>query len=143
MSGLTGFGFSGVAFADAAVTKMNPQIQDIGADLRCPTCGGLSIVESSSAQSLAMRAEIESQLIQGKSKSDILRYFTDRYGEWIMRKPDFQSKVGFFVWVIPIAGLIFGPLILIFGLKKSRNREMADLDSIRNAIEKFVLRGQA
>lgn len=114
----------------APVTQLNPKVREVGEELRCPTCQGISILESETPQSNAMKAEIERQLAQGKSKREILAFFQQRYGDWILRKPDATSGLGFWVWAIPVAGLLLGPLVLIVALRRSRassERERAEM----------------
>lgn len=74
---------------------INPKIEDVAKELRCPTCQGISVLESGTLQSIAMRTEIEKQLIDGKSKQEIISYFKKTYGPWILREPDIDSPVGF------------------------------------------------
>ncbi len=157
MIGLTTFGLSAVAMAQAEsngvkneqlivktpvetseMIQMNPKLKEVAEELRCPTCTGISVIESGTPQSVAMRAEIERQLLQGKNKKEILSYFKERYGEWILRQPDSTTGVGAWIWGIPIAGLALGPFVLIFSLKKSKKRELEDRVQIKLALEDFI-----
>ena len=155
---LSVFGLSGVAMAQAAVdvsppppvdafaksvggavsVQINPKVREVGEELRCPTCQGISVLESGTPQSLAMRAEIERQLSEGKTKDQILDYFKDRYGEWILRKPDSRSTFGFWVWAIPVGGLVAGPALLVLGIKRSRQREMSERNEIIDQLRSFL-----
>lgn len=132
---LVAFGFSGTAMAAEETNKARMQysqeLLDIGNELRCPTCQGVSILESETAQSTAMRKEIERQVNDGKSKDEILKFFRDRYGEWILRQPDTSNTFGKAIWLIPSVGLVVGPAWLIFAIRSSRKRE----DEERTAIE--------
>lgn len=129
--GLTAFGFSGLSYSqqDPSTTKTehtlakpdvpNAALLDVAKELRCPTCLGMSVMESDTPQSVAMRQDIERLLSQGKSKDEILSYFKKRYGVWILRKPDAQSTVGLLLWIFPIATLLLGSLFLFYKIKKS------------------------
>jgi len=132
---LVAFGFSGTAMAaeesNKARMQYSQELLDIGNELRCPTCQGVSILESETAQSTAMRKEIERQVNDGKSKDEILKFFRDRYGEWILRQPDTSNTFGKAIWLIPSVGLVVGPAWLIFAIRSSRKRE----DEERTAIE--------
>jgi cytochrome c-type biogenesis protein CcmF len=130
------FGFSGVAFAADETGKArllySQELLDIGNELRCPTCQGVSILESETPQSVAMRKEIERQVTEGKQKAEILSFFRQRYGDWILRQPDKDSSFGKTVWALPALGLILGPLWLISAIRSSRRRE----DDERSEMEK-------
>ena len=144
------FGLSGSAFAaeeaskSAAVEKvdpvlqLDPQLRDIGNELRCPTCQGVSILESDTPQSRAMRMDIERRLANGEDKQAILRYFKERYGEWILRKPDSESAIGKWIWSLPIAGLLAGPVVLVLGLKNSQKRNDAEREEIARQLKAFI-----
>ncbi|MES2614522.1 MAG: cytochrome c-type biogenesis CcmF C-terminal domain-containing protein [Bdellovibrionota bacterium] len=118
------FAYSGIAKAqttpEPVPTQIDAKLLDVGKELRCPTCLGMSVIESETPQSVAMRAEISNQLAQGKSKEEIINYFKNRYGAWILRQPDFMSSYGFFIWIIPIVVLIAGPLFILFKVRKSQ-----------------------
>jgi cytochrome c-type biogenesis protein CcmF len=136
-------GMSTVALAEtpdsnAAVNRLDPRLVEVGKELRCPTCQGLSILDSNSAQSIAMKKEIESQIELGKSKDAILDYFRERYGVWILREPDSKSGMGLTIWSIPIAGLILGPAVLVFALRRKRRIDLAAEQEIIAEINNYI-----
>jgi cytochrome c-type biogenesis protein CcmH len=85
--------------------------RDVAGDLRCPTCTGLSILDSDAAFSVQIKNEVRVQLSQGKNKDDILRFFTERYGPWILRAPP-TAGVHLWAWILPVAALIVGGLVI-------------------------------
>ncbi len=115
--GITFFGLSGVVYAQPV-----PQttIEEVGQDLRCPTCLGMSILDSETPQSVAMKHEVEKLIAEGKTKSEIVDYFKERYGSWILREPDSSTLFGKLLWGIPIAGLIIGPFLLLWKLRPKK-----------------------
>ena len=117
---------------------INPKVEEIAKELRCPTCVGLSVLESGTLQSVAMRTEIEKQLSEGKSKTDIMNYFKKAYCSWILREPDSNSSIGVIIWGIPILGLIFGPIFILLGLRNSKKRQMLEEEELVNEIKKFI-----
>lgn len=139
---LVAFGFSGTAMAaedsNKARLQYSQELLDIGNDLRCPTCQGVSILESETPQSVAMRREIERQISEGKKKDDILRFFRERYGEWILRQPDTGNNFGRALWIIPSVGLILGPAWLIFAIKASRRREEEERLAIASELRAYI-----
>jgi cytochrome c-type biogenesis protein CcmF len=134
------FGFSGTALADEAKARLqySQELKDVGEELRCPTCQGVSILESDTPQSLSMRREIERQISEGKKKDEIVRYFRDRYGEWILRKPDSGSAFGTTIWLIPSVGLVAGPVLLVWAIRTSRRREMLERESLEKELREFI-----
>lgn len=116
--GLTVFGMSGVAYAKNALS-----VEEVGQELRCPTCLGMSIMESETPQSIAMRAEVGKLLQEGKNKEEIISYFKDHYGSWILREPDASTPLGKILWAIPIFGFIAGPFVLMWRLARNNSHK--------------------
>jgi cytochrome c-type biogenesis protein CcmH/NrfF len=99
--------------------------KDVASDLRCPTCTGLSVLDSDAAFSVQIKNEVRSQLAAGKSKDDILKFFTERYGPWILREPP-KEGVHLLAWVVPLAVLIFGPILIFIFVWKRTPRTSGD-----------------
>ena len=102
----------GVAFAQDIM--LDPQVFDIGNELRCPTCVAESVGESNAAIAREMRQIIQEQLDEGRTRSEILGYFQDRYGDWILLSPP-RRGVLLLVWLLPVAALLVagGGLVLL------------------------------
>ena len=91
-------------------TSLNQDVfKDVAADLRCPTCTGISVLDSDAPFSVQIKNEVKQQLSEGKSRSQILEFFTDRYGPWILREPP-KEGVHLWAWIVPLGFLLFGPL---------------------------------
>ncbi|MBF0441779.1 MAG: cytochrome c-type biogenesis protein CcmH [Oligoflexales bacterium] len=104
--------------------------REIAGELRCPSCNGLSILESDADFSLQIRKEVEKQIAKGKSREEILGFFEDRYGTWILRSPS-SKGLQMFLWWIPFFILAAGPAVLYAyyrGLIKPQNAAPAMSD---------------
>lgn len=110
-----GAGFIFQSNASAKEEDLSPakrkEYLEIAGQLRCPTCTGLSVLDSSAGFSEQIKDQVMKQIELGKSHQEILDYFVDRYGPWILREP---PKDGFnlLAWALPIALLIFGPFFI-------------------------------
>jgi cytochrome c-type biogenesis protein CcmH len=93
--------------------------KDISDDLRCPTCTGLSILQSDAQFSIQMKEAVREQVLTGKSKQDIMKFFTERYGLWILREPP-SKGVHMLAWIIPGALLLLGPFLIWFFVWRKR-----------------------
>lgn len=104
---LIAISFTGPLFGDEATEN---RIREIAHMLRCPTCQAMSVKESDAGLSLNMKQRIRELLAEGKSEEEILQFFVDRYGEWILRSP---KKEGFslLLWTLP--GLIILVTVLL------------------------------
>ena len=135
---LTTFAFSGAAFCSGEVFQFSPQLQEVGGLLRCPTCQGVSVLESETPQARAMRGEISRRLDEGQSAPEILAYFETRYGDWILRSPRATSLHGLLLWGIPIAGLTAGPLALAALLARANRRATSRRRAMETAIRAYL-----
>ncbi len=96
--------------AQADVATEDPlerQTLDIAKDLRCAVCQNQPVSESNADLARDMRVIIREQLKQGKSREEIVQYFVDRYGDYVLMNPPKHGS-GFLLWVLPLAA--FGVL---------------------------------
>ena len=93
-------------------TVLEARVRAVASELRCPVCQGESIQDSPSALAQEMRAIVREQLAAGKSPEDVKRYFTDKYGEWILLRP---RAVGWnvLVYVLPLLALLLGIAVVM------------------------------
>lgn len=93
--------------------------RDVANELRCPTCTGLSVLESDAKFSVQIKDEVRKQMEAGQPKEKILEFFSQRYGPWILRKPPTEG-VNALVWWVPVLLLIFGPILVWFFLWRKK-----------------------
>ena len=93
-------------------TVLEARVRAVASELRCPVCQGESIQDSPSALAQEMRTIVREQLAAGKSPDDVKRYFTDKYGEWILLRP---RAVGWnvLVYVLPVIALLVGAAVVM------------------------------
>jgi cytochrome c-type biogenesis protein CcmH len=137
-SGLTVLSLTGfvmvcfVSLALGATTAdQEARVREIASQLRCPICQGLSVGDSPSELANEMRTLIREQLQQGKTSAEVLDYFAQRYGEWILLAP---PKHGFnlVIWVLPFVLLPVGAAAVYVGARRwVRKSATAELPSQR------------
>jgi cytochrome c-type biogenesis protein CcmH len=111
----------------ATAADVETQVREIAQQLRCPVCQGLSVGDSPSELAHEMRAVVREQLEQGKTRAEVLDYFVQRYGEWILLAP---PKHGFnlVIWILPFVLLPIGALAVYAGSRRwVRNRPVSPL----------------
>jgi cytochrome c-type biogenesis protein CcmH len=101
----------------ASPADMEAQVREITLQLRCPICQGLSVADSPSELANEMRTLVREQLQQGKTSAEVLDYFAQRYGEWILLAP---PKRGFnlVIWVLPFVLLPLGVATVYLGARR-------------------------
>jgi cytochrome c-type biogenesis protein CcmH len=108
--------WSYVLLVSPSQESLDQRVHDVASQLKCPVCQGESVADSPSTISQQMRGVIRQQLQQGQSEQQIIQYFVSRYGNSILWSP---PKQGFtlLAWVIPIAILLGGALLLVLVIR--------------------------
>jgi cytochrome c-type biogenesis protein CcmH len=108
-------------------------LPDLEDEVMCPICGtllGLSRAPAAERQRVFMRRLIA----EGKTGQEIKDALVAEYGPQVLALPD-DEDTNFFVYVVPLAGLILGALAVLWAaIRWRRNRgegPASDRDDIR------------
>jgi cytochrome c-type biogenesis protein CcmH/NrfF len=92
------------------------RVEHLAGELRCPTCAGQSVADSTSPVAASMRSEVAQQVRAGRSDGQILGWFRGRYGDAIVLAPPTHG-LGWILWLVP--GLV---LLVSIGVVLWRRR---------------------
>ncbi|MGH7390614.1 MAG: cytochrome c-type biogenesis protein [Candidatus Rokuibacteriota bacterium] len=98
-------------------------VHEIAARLRCVVCQNLSVADSPSEMANQMRGVVRERLAAGETPEQVVQYFVDKYGEWILLEP---RRRGFtlLVWIVPpiavVAGLAVVAALLVRWTRRGR-----------------------
>ena len=109
----------------APVTEdpLERQMLDIAKDLRCAVCQNQPISESNADLARDMREIVREQIQAGKSREEIMNYFVERYGDYVLMNPPKRGP-GAIVWLAPLALLL---VVGVSGFVFLRNRLKPEL----------------
>ncbi|GAV22418.1 cytochrome c-type biogenesis protein [Carboxydothermus pertinax] len=87
-----------------------------------PDFCGMNLADCPASSAEEMRNQIKQMLEQGKTKQEIIKFYTDIYGTKILAEP---PKSGFFatVWIIPAVAVIAGGILALTVVKNRRKIE--------------------
>jgi len=105
-----------------AVTES--QVQEVAAQLRCVVCQTLSVADSPSEMASQMRGIIRARLAAGERPAEVIQYFVDRYGEWILLAPR-RRGFNLLVWLFPLVAVATG-LVLVATIVRRWTRRRRD-----------------
>ena len=92
------------------------EVTAVAAQLRCVVCQSLSVADSPSEMAAQMRQVVRERLAAGETPDQVIRYFADKYGDWILLAP---PRRGFtlLVWIVPPLAVLLGLAIAIRRLR--------------------------
>ena len=86
-------------------------------NLRCLVCQGQTIAESNSDFAQTIKLVVKDLIEEGKTEDEIYEFMSDKYGDWIVFKPQFNTQNSL-LWILPYIALIFGGFFIFSFLKK-------------------------
>ena len=104
---------SGALFAQTSTPEMAPmrpeletRLKKLETELRCLVCQNQTLAESPAGLAGDLRREVRLLAESGKSDSEIKEHLRARYGDFVLYKPELDTKT----WL-----LWFGPFVLLAG----------------------------
>jgi cytochrome c-type biogenesis protein CcmH len=84
-------------------------------------CQNLSVADSPSEMASQMRGIVRERLAAGEPPAQVIQYFVDKYGQWILLSP---RPHGFtlLVWIAPLAAVAIGLALVAVLLWRWTNR---------------------
>ena len=95
--------------------KIDPNT--IHKNLRCLVCQGQSISDSNSDFAQTIKLVVKDLIDDGKTENEIYAFMSDKYGEWIVFKPQLNPQNSL-LWILPYIALIFGGFLILNLIKK-------------------------
>jgi cytochrome c-type biogenesis protein CcmH len=116
--------FAGAAIAKEAQPNEDPQIEarmkTLTEQLRCLVCQNETLADSRAELAEDLRKEIRAQIRAGKSDKEIITFLTDRYGQFILYRPQ-VTPITYLLWFGPFVLLIGGLLVLFRYIGRRRD----------------------
>jgi cytochrome c-type biogenesis protein CcmH len=115
--------------------KQQESYETLTKELRCLVCQNQTIADSNAELAGDLRRQVYEMLQQGKSREEIVKFMTDRYGDFVLYKPPFKGKTSL-LWIAPVVFLLLGLITVFFFIR--RKKAVADLPSQTGALEMDV-----
>ena len=87
-------------------------------EVRCLVCQGQTIHESNAELAEDIKKLIREKISQGETDRQIKEYLVEKYGDWILMTPPFNSLT-YILWSFPFLILIIGAFV-IYRQKRSQ-----------------------
>lgn len=116
------------AFAFAAASVVTPlddpaqekRAQSLEQEIRCVVCENEPISQSTAEIALDMRRLVREQVAAGESDGEIRRFFSDRYGDFVLLRPPVDPRT-WALWAAPILLVLLGGLAALGARRASAN----------------------
>jgi len=103
-------------FAIDPIEMSDPALQEryrnLSHELRCMQCQIQSIADSPVGLAGDLRREVRQLLEEGKTDREIRQHMKDRYGDFILFRPEFSPRNAW-LWITPILFLLIGLFVAI------------------------------
>ena len=115
-------------FSVAQVRRQRPVIDDpaieqrlqkLSHELRCLVCQNETLADSRADLAEDLRDEIRVQMKAGKTDKEIIAFLTERYGQFILYRPQ-VTPTTYLLWFGPFVLLLLGLSILFIYIKQRR-----------------------
>ncbi len=115
--------------------KQQESYETLTKELRCLVCQNQTIADSNAELASDLRRQVYEMLQQGKSEQEIIRFMTDRYGEFVLYKPAFAGKTSL-LWIAPVVFLFMGLMMVFFVIRRKRAAAKVQVDALEINTEK-------
>ena len=102
--------------------KQESRAREISKNIRCMVCQNQSIDESNAPLAKDLRILIRNKIREEKSNTEIYKFLTDRYGDFILLKPALKYET-IALWFLPFIFFILGIYVIYQHNKKSKKFE--------------------
>ena len=82
-------------------------------ELRCPKCQGSSLAGSNAPIAIDLKREVYRLVKLGKTEKEVKAYLVDRYGNFIVYDPPFESDT-YALWLAPLIIFLITLSIILF-----------------------------
>ena len=107
--------------ADAPLAAADPAIEarmlGITAELRCLVCQNQTIADSHSGLAADLREEVRVMLRKGRGDEEVVRFMTDRYGDFVLYRPPVKPTT-WLLWFGPAVLMVGGSALLLLLLRR-------------------------
>jgi len=96
---------------------LEARAREISEGLRCLVCRNESIDESNAELARDLRLLVRERLVAGDSNEEVVDYIVDRYGEYVLLKPQ-TGGANLILWLAGPAMLILGGIVGVLFIRR-------------------------
>jgi len=117
-------------------TDKQQRYEALTSEIRCLVCQNETIADSTAPLAADLRREVRRMVESGQSDAEIKDFLVERYGDFVLYRPQFKSKTAA-LWLAPLFLLVIG--VLAFARILRRRAMMPnDIDEPLMSVDKEV-----
>ena len=101
-------------------------------ELRCLVCQNQNLSGSNADLAKDLRQQTYEMLMQGKSPDQVVKYMVDRYGDFVMYRPQFKSNT-LLLWIGPFVLLVLVLVLVIRRMRRTQKLMPPKADALQRA----------
>lgn len=117
--------------------EQDAQFRALLPDLRCLVCQNESIADSTAPLAQDLKYEVRGLVAQGRSDTEIKKYLTDRYGDFVLFRPPFDPRTAL-LWLGPALLALLGVVVLVLHVRRTRRVRVASTPVDAAALRKLL-----
>jgi cytochrome c-type biogenesis protein CcmH len=138
---LAGASMAGVEYREFVNPEQQEAYESLTSELRCLVCQNQTIADSNADLASDLRRQVYEMLQKGQSKEDIIKFMTERYGDFVLYNPPFKSKT-VLLWFGPVLFILIGVIFVALLIRRKQNRPQPALsDEQRQKIRRLLDEG--
>lgn len=114
--------------SDAPFASSDPllekRVMAVAEELRCLVCQNQTIADSHAELAIDLKNQVREMLVKGKSEEEIKRYMVERYGDFVLYRPQVRSTT-WILWAGPFVLLLAGLCFLVVRIQ-NRSRKLIE-----------------
>ncbi|MEO0466381.1 MAG: cytochrome c-type biogenesis protein CcmH [Pseudomonadota bacterium] len=99
--------------------------EDLMREIRCVACENEPISQSASDIAETMRVRVRELVADGATDQEVRTWFADRYGEFVLFRPQPRKSYDWLLWLLPFTLLIGGVVSGYFLLNRRSSADPA------------------
>jgi len=107
-----------LAFSSHSNDKIDEKVKKLTLELRCMTCQNQSVYDSDSDYAKDVKKVVKEKFEEGLNEREIKEFLVERYGEYILFKPYFNSK-NLILWLFPFILVVLSLFVFMRKIKKN------------------------
>lgn len=112
--------------------QMEAEYNQLIKELRCLVCQNQNLAGSDAELAQDLRRQTHEMLMQGNRPQQIIQYMVDRYGDFVLYRPQFKSST-FLLWGGPFILVVIVLWLVIRRIRANQKADEPDDQSLQRA----------